>query len=286
MHEFKVILYVTLAVFITSLTGGLWAAEPLPSFPGAEGFGAASAGGRGGRVIKVTNLGAEGPGSLNWACAQEGPRTVVFDVSGVIEGDVVIRSSRISILGQTAPGAGITIKGMLKSAVSRRGEKIEDIVVRFLRVRPDSNETLNQQGDAIQFSAAQLVMIDHCSASWASDETIDVFQADDVTVQWCTVEDGDIAGHEEGVHNYGLIQGPDGRRISVHHTLFAHQKRRCPAIANGPADVVNNVVYNFRDGFLHDNPVNDSTFNIIGNYYKAGPNDKDIFPFCFGDGYY
>ncbi|MFH1070733.1 MAG: pectate lyase precursor [Candidatus Glassbacteria bacterium] len=282
----QVILHAVLLLILAARFESVKAEQALPAFPGAEGFGAANPGGRGGRVIKVTSLASSGPGSLAWACSQEGPRIVVFEVSGVIEGDVIVRSGRISILGQTAPGAGITIKGMLRSAVERRGEKIEDIVVRFLRVRPDSNQTLSQQGDAIQFSAARRVMIDHCSSSWASDETIDVFQADDVTVQWCTVEDGDIAGHEEGVHNYGLIQGPDGHRITVHHTLFAHQKRRCPAIANGPADVVNNVVYNFRDGFLHDNPVNDSTFNIVANYYKVGPNDPDIFPFCFGEGFY
>ena len=260
-------------------------AGPLPSFPGAEGFGAVTPGGRGGRVIKVTNLNPDGPGSLQAACDAAEPRIVVFDVSGVIDGDVVIRHGKISIMGQTAPGGGITIKGML-NCEAPRGEKIEDIVVRFLRVRPDSNETLNQQGDAIRFSSARRVMIDHCSTSWASDETIDVFTADDVTVQWCTVEDGDTSGHEEGVHNYGLIQGPNGHRITVHHTLFAHQKRRCPAVANGPADVVNNVVYNFRDGFLHDNRVNDKTFNIVGNYYKRGPDDPQIFPFCFRDGYY
>ena len=260
-------------------------ADAVPSFTGAEGFGAVTPGGRSGRVIKVTNLNPDGPGSLQAACDAAEPRIVVFDVSGVIHGDVVIRHGKISIMGQTAPGGGITIKGML-SCDAPRGEKIEDIIVRFLRVRPDSNETLNQQGDAIRFSSARRVMIDHCSTSWASDETIDVFVADDVTVQWCTVEDGDITGHEEGVHNYGLIQGPNGHRISVHHTLFAHQRRRCPAVANGPADIVNNVVYNFRDGFLHDNQVNDKTFNIVGNYYKRGPSDRQIFPFCFRDGYY
>jgi pectate lyase len=256
-----------------------------PSFPGAEGFGAVTPGGRGGRVIKVTNLNPNGPGSLQAACDLAEPRIVVFDVSGIIDGDVVIRHGKISIMGQTAPGAGITIKGKLSSEAPR-GEKLEDIMVRFLRVRPDSNKTLNQQGDAICFSAARRVMIDHCSTSWGSDETIDVFVADDVTVQWCTVEDGDTCGHEEGVHNYGLIQGPNGHRISIHHTLFAHQKRRSPAIANGPADVVNNVVYNFRDGFLHDNRVNDKTFNIVANYYKSGPSDPQIFPFCFRDGHY
>ena len=257
------------------------AAQTLPCFPGAEGFGSRTPGGRGGRVIKVTNLNTSGPGSLQAACSAQGPRIVVFDVSGVIPGEVLIEHGRISIMGQTAPGAGITIKGLLQSKATK--EKMEDIVVRFLRCRPDSNVTLHDRGDAIRFSQARRVMIDHISCSWASDETIDVFRADDVTVQWCTVEDGDTTGHFKGVHNYGLIQGPNGRRISVHHNLFAHQKRRCPAVANGPADIRNNVVYNFRDGFLHDNPTNDIPFNIIGNYYKRGPNDPRIFPFCFQD---
>ncbi len=257
------------------------AATGLPAFPGAEGFGAITPGGRGGRVIKVTNLNADGPGSFRAACGAEGPRIVVFDVSGVITGDVTIAHGKISVLGQTAPGAGITLRGMLVTPYGRKLPKVEDIVVRFMRFRPDSNLTLNQSGDALQLSNARRVILDHCSFAWASDETIDVFQADDVTVQWCTVEDGDTLGHEEGVHNYGLIQGPDGKRITVHHNLFAHMKRRCPAVANGPADIVNNVVYNFRDGFLHDNPTNGGIFNIVGNYYKRGPNDPQIFPFCF-----
>ena len=89
--------------------------KPLPAFPGAEGFGAVAKGGRGGRVIKVTNLQADGPGSLQAACREKGPRIIVFDVSGVIEGDVLIEHGEVSILGQTAPGAGITIAGSLKT---------------------------------------------------------------------------------------------------------------------------------------------------------------------------
>src|SRR5918999_1523995 len=107
----------------------------LPAFPGAEGFGAVAKGGRGGRVIKVTTLKPDGPGSLSAACREAGPRVVVFDVSGVIEGDVLIEHGEISILGQTAPGAGVTIAGSLKTRY-RAGRDIDDLVIRFLRVRP------------------------------------------------------------------------------------------------------------------------------------------------------
>lgn len=103
-------------------------AEGLPAFPVAEGFGAASIGGRGGRVIKVTNLDTRGPGSLQAACRAEGPRIVVFDVSGVIPGDVVIEHGRISIMGQTAPGAGVTIAGMLSTRYNPP-QTIDDVVV-------------------------------------------------------------------------------------------------------------------------------------------------------------
>ena len=273
--------------FCLLLSTALQASDKLPSFPGAEGFGADTPGGRGGRVIRVTNLNTSGPGSLQAACSADGPRIVVFTVSGVIPGPVSIEHGQITIAGQTALGAGITIKGMLHSTMTPLAERLEDIVVRYLRVRPDSNESLNDTGDAIRFSSVRRCVIDHVSCSWANDETIDIFQAEDVTVQWSTIEDGDTTGHFKGIHNFGLINGPDGRRVSVHHNLFAHQKRRCPAIANGPSDTRNNVVYNFRDGFLHDNPTNELTFNIIGNFYKRGPNDKNIFPFCFSeDGQY
>ena len=138
-------------------------------------------------------------------------------------------------------------------------------------------------GDAIQFSENKRVMLDHVSCAWAADESIDIFGAQDVSIQWCTIEESLVTGHPEGRHNYGLISGPNGARVSIHHTLFAHHARRCPAIANGPADVRNNVVYDFRDGFLHDNPPNDGGYNIVGNYYKRGPSDAKIFPFCFRD---
>ena len=126
------------------------------------------------------------------------------------------------------------------------------------------------------------MILDHLSCSWACDETIDIYSARDVTVQWCSIEESAITGHPEGRHNYGLISGPRGENVSIHHNLFAHHARRCPAIANGPADVRNNVIYNFRDGLSHEgHKPNDRGFNVIGNYYKRGPSDPKIFPFCF-----
>ncbi|MFC1613827.1 polysaccharide lyase family 1 protein [Gemmatimonadota bacterium] len=257
-------------------------ASDIPCFPQAEGFGATTPGGRGGRVIKVTNLKTSGPGSFQAACSAEGPRIVVFEVSGVIPGPVSIEHGQITIAGQTAPGAGITIKGRFGT---RAGVKrLEDIVVRFIRVRP--NRSFGDQWDAVQFNNADRCVLDHISACWAVDETFGLYKARDITVQWCTLEESDTEAHPKGIHNYGLLSGPEGRRVSIHHNLFANHSRRCPAVANGPADVRNNVVYNFRDGFLHDNPTNDIPFNIIANYYKKGPSSRKIFPFCFADSTY
>jgi len=251
----------------------------LPAFPGAEGFGADTPGGRGGKVIHVTDLNPSGPGSLQSACETPGPRIVVFDVSGVIRGDVVITEPYITIAGQTAAGDGVTINGMLSTAYTM-SKPIHDVIVRFLRVRarPGGGEN----GDAIQFSVVDRAVLDHISCSWAEDETIDIFsRATNVDIQWCTIEESAIQGHPKGRHNYGLIAGSNSNNISIHHNLFAHHARRNPAVGSGPADFRNNVVYNFRDGFSHEGNFKDPGFNIIGNYYKRGPSDPDIFPFCF-----
>lgn len=258
------------------------ASDALPAFPGAEGFGADTPGGRGGRVIKVTNLDGEGPGSLQAACEAKGPRIVVFEVSGVIRGDITITEPYITIAGQTAPGAGITIEGRLMTAYDRESP-VHDVVVRHLRIRAVPG--LGNQGDCVQFSTVNNAVLDHLSCAWAEDETIDLFsRATNVTVQWCTVEESSMTEERGGGHNYGLITGRDSHNISIHHNLFVHQRRRNPAIGSGPADFRNNVVYNFRDGFSHEGNYRDPGFNIIGNYYKRGPSDPDIFPFCFQEG--
>ena len=232
-------------------------------------------------MIKVTNLNPVGPGSLQEAVSAEGPRIVVFEVSGVIQGPVEIKHGQISIMGQTAPGAGITIRGPL---TTRPGPELRDIVVRFLRVRPRPHTGWNQ--DAVTFDDVAHCILDHISCSWGSDENMGLYNARDITVQWCALEESDPIGYPDGrAHNVGLLSGPGGTRISIHHNLFAHHRRRCPAVANGPTDIRNNVFYNFRDGLSHEgHRPNNLGFNVIGNYYKRGPSDPQIFPFCFVEG--
>ncbi|MES9968418.1 MAG: endo alpha-1,4 polygalactosaminidase [Candidatus Thiodiazotropha sp.] len=251
------------------------------AFPSAEGFGANASGGRNGQVIKVTNLNQSGAGSLQAALDIDAPRIIVFQVSGVIEGDILIPYGDVTIAGQTAPGAGITIHGRLTCQYSNPPD---NIIVRHLRVRADHStnpDIAGNQYDGIQCSRSANLIFDHISVSGGVDETFDLFSATDVTVQWSTISRADTDGHGEGVHNYGLIHGPDGSNITIHHNLFAHNGNRNPAVANGPAEIINNLVYNVRHGFIHHNPAT-GEFNIIGNYYKQGP-ENTLFPFFFDD---
>jgi pectate lyase len=261
------------------------AQDSIPAFPGAEGWGANCPGGRGGQVIHVTNLNNSGPGSLSEALNTPGPRIVVFDTSGVIQGDINFNQGNVTVLGQTAPSPGITINGMLSTSWDSTGEaRYEDIVMRFIRCRPNRRATITEWADAMQFGHGYRAILDHMTFSWASDETLDIFSTKFVTVQWCTIEESDTKGHAEGSHAYGMISGPDGGPTSIHHNLFAHHQRRCPAVANGLSDIRNNVVFDFRDGFLHDNPPNAETFNIVGNFWKSGRSSSQVYPFCFMDG--
>lgn len=266
------------------------ATDVLPAFPGAEGFGAISVGGRGGRVIKVTNLNSSGPGSLQAACAESGARIVVFDVGGVIPGDVAIVHSNITIAGQSAPAPGITIRGRLL-AQPQNQERLHDIVVRFLRFRPPP--ATGHGGDAIQLPKSERIILDHLSLAWANDEAIDIIHSSEVTVQWSTIEESDVGGHSKGVlHNYAILSAyPGSGNVSIHHNLFAHHSRRLPSISPGvegkPGDFRNNVVYNFRDGLSHEGHKPLAPVNLVANYYKRGPNAETIYPFNFDrDGQY
>lgn len=260
------------------------------AFPGAQGFGARATGGRGGTVIKVTNLNSSGEGSLNWAVLQPGPRIVVFDVSGVIQGDVTIPHGDITIAGQTAPCAGITLNGSLHTPY---GDDTSNIIIRHLRISPPNPTGSCSTHDSIQFSTANTIILDHIDASHAGDEIIDFWGgAHDITVQWSSIVYPISGGEGACDHPKGLINhracidhggcsssDPLGGRISVHHNLFAHCQNRTPALSTGPADVINNVVYNGREGFVHHNivgahstdPTAVGEFNIIGNSYIEGP---------------
>ena len=256
------------------------------AFPSATGFGAKATGGRGGRVIKVTNLNASGPGSLQDALNQNEPRTIVFEVSGVIESvePIVVRHGNVTIAGQTAPGAGITLKSRFYGAYD---SSVTNIIVRHLRIRPhDFSEITGvaaDQYDALQFSKNSNMIFDHVSVAFGVDETFDIYAAKDVTVQWSIIQEGSTLGDNSGAHNFGLISGPEGQRLSVNNNLFVNNANRNPAITNGPAEVLNNVIYNARHGFIHHNPAS-GDFNIVGNYFKQGPNNS-LHPFYFDDDY-
>jgi pectate lyase len=266
-------------------------AYALPAFPGAQGFGAAASGGRGGKLIKVTTLAESGAGSLKAALATPGPRIIVFDVSGVIdlgppnvnspydESDsnniLVIEHGDVTIAGQTAPGGGITIRGRL---YAKYDTSVGNIILRHVRIRPPAAGGSNgEQYDALRFSRNSMVIVDHVSVAFGVDENIDAYESADFTLQWSTIEEPATVGHPEGQHNYGILN--DNGRISVHHNLFVHSKNRNPALGGGPAESRNNVAYNVRHGFVHHN-VADGKFNIVGNYFRRGPSDQ-LIPFYF-----
>lgn len=255
----------------------------LPAFPGAEGFGAMSMGGRGGRVFKVTNLDDEGPGSLREAVEANEPRIVVFDISGTIElrSGLTIRRPYITVAGQTAPGAGICLKdyGLVVEA--------NHVIVRFLRIRPGDNA--GEELDALWVADGRDVIIDHCSVSWGVDETLSVASSEktlgNVTVQWCMITESlNCSVHMKGCHGYGsLIRGGWGNGVTYHHNLYAHHRGRSPRPGNYNStrrdpnglsfDFRNNVVYNWSGTYAGYNADTDSItrMNLVGNYYIQGP---------------
>lgn len=252
---------------------------PLLAFPGAEGFGALSVGGRGGRVIKVTNLNDSGPGSFRAALRESGPRIIVFQISGTIQAThtLAVTNPFVTIAGQTAPGPGITLQGASLSI------KTHDVIVRGLRVRVGDQLAVDQGApdgirvEATPDSPVYNIIIDHCSISWAIDENLSTYQqVRNITFQWNIISEGLKASlHPEGSHSMGLLIYEHAKRISIHHNLFAHNDRRNPRLgADTEVEVINNVVYNWGEAATHiadDNEVNLPSFaNLIGNFYKPG----------------
>ena len=270
-------------------SGGSTDTGDLPAFPGAEGWGSITSGGRNGRIIKVTNLKSSGPGSLAEACSAEGSRIVVFEVSGVIRGDVLITNPYITIAGQTSPGAGITIEGKLGTF----DFGAHDIIVRHLRIR--RQRITGSDGDAIQMgglgpdkTGTYNIILDHLSLCWGNDEVIDLYNANHVTVQWCTIEESDDKGNDKGEHNYGIISAAENSgAVTVHHNLWAHHSRRIPCMApyreNATDEFCNNLIYNCRGGYTDDGHGNRarSPVNLYMNYYRRGPQTIDrIYPYA------
>jgi pectate lyase len=247
----------------------------IPAFPGAEGFGTDTPGGRGGRVIAVTTLADGGPGSLREALTAKGPRIVVFRVGGTIalKSHLHITEPYITVAGQTAPGGGILIRdaGLYVDA--------HDVVLRHLRVRIGAStvEEYNTQDPIRIEGTAHHVVVDHCSFSWSIDECASARgPGHDITYQWCIIGEAlkqpfpkEMTDNEDRSHSMGMILGGNPDRCTTHHNLILHNNSRNPRIQGGLHDVRNNLVYHWRSipAMFSRNP----RVNFIGNYYKPGP---------------
>jgi len=247
--------------------------RPPLAFPGAEGFGASTPGGRGGRVVVVRNLDDSGPGSFRDAVGAPGPRTVVFRVGGLITllRKVVIAEPFLTIAGQTAPGGGICFRGQPVELLTH------DVVVRHLRFRP--GDVSGAEVDALSVgSGSRRVVLDHCSAGWSVDESLSLSSdVADVTVQWCLIAEAlDRSVHRKGPHGYGsLVRATGG--VTLHHNLWAHNAARNPRLGDDYGrppwplfDVRNNVIYDYggiASGMTGDN----LRANYVGNYVRPGP---------------
>ncbi len=260
----------------TVTRGDIWSFRcRQPAFPSAEGYGRFAIGGRGGRVIKVTNLEDAGPGSFRAAVEAEGPRTVVFDIGGRIElqSRLIIRNSFLTIAGQTAPGLGICLSnfnlGMLGA---------HDVIIRHLRVRP--GDTAGMTLDGMGMASCDHCIIDHCSISWSQDEAFSSRSARNITLQRTLISEAlNIAGHKkyEKGSAHGFAASIGGDIGSFHHNLLAHCAGRNWSLAGGlnqasrhtgRLDIRNNVVYNWQYRTT-DGGARQVVFE--NNFYKPGP---------------
>ena len=257
-----------------------------PAFPGAEGHGRFVTGGRGGKIFHVTNLNDSGTGSFRDA-VKSGKRIIVFDVAGVIalKSDLKF-ADNITILGQTAPSPGITLRYYTVQPGSNN-------IIRFIRIRRGQEKDINDGADASWQRNKTGIIFDHCSFSWSIDEVASFYDNNNFTMQWCTVAESlTNPGHSKGAHGYGGIWG--GKLASFHHNFVAHLMNRGPRF-NGArygwtgytnnkeystykwqntvqaenVDFRNCVMYNAQ-GTCYGGP-GGGQINIVNNYYKAGP---------------
>ncbi len=266
---------------------------PIPAFRGADGPGKWVTGGRGAgtTLFRVTNLNNSGTGSLRAACEASGKRIVIFEVSGYINltTDLWIENGDITILGQTAPGDGIT----LRNYQFKIRDNVENVIIRFIRSRMGDGSTQTiYEGDAFGARFGRNMIIDHCSFSWSTDEVLSVYGIENLTVQWCIASEPlALSKHGNTVngnspHNFGGIWG--GKNAGFHHNLFASCRQRMPRCDShsvylndtnrtnyrGVADMRNNLFYNWSLRAAEggeSGPGSQGQFNFINNYFKPGP---------------
>lgn len=267
-----------------------WASKPedlvkadIPAFPGAEGGGAYTPGGRGGRVLVVTSLADSGPGTLRWACEQGGARTVVFNVAGVIQlqSPINVRAPYITIAGQTAPGDGVCVAGASFLLDTH------DIIIRHMRFRRGAKDVAFRD-DALGGNCVGNVIIDHCSSTWGLDENMSIYRhvwnrkADGSYSKLPTVNvtiQNSIFAEALNLYNHAFGATIGGHNSMFCRNLFASNiSRNCSIGMDGGFNLVNNVTYNWWNRSVDGGDEN-SLLNIINNYFKPGPitpKDKPI----------
>ena len=259
-----------------------WAARPtdlpqasIPAFPGAEGGGAFSYGGRGGRVIVVTSLDDSGPGTLREACEQGGARIIVFNVAGIIrlKSPLIIRAPYVTIAGQTAPGDGVCVAG------ESVWINTHDVVIRYMRFRRGETN-VGRRDDSIGGNPVGNIMIDHVSASWGLDENMSMYRhmydpgdgskeqklgTVNITIQ------NSIFAEALDTYNHSFGSTLGGENCTFMRNLWANNTGRNPSIGwNGIFNFVNNVVFNWMHRSIDGGDYR-ASYNIINNYFKPGP---------------
>ncbi len=242
------------------------------AFPGAEGFGKFASGGRGGSVIKVTNLNNSGTGSLRAALDASGPRTIVFEVGGTINltSNIYVDNGDVTIAGQTAPGDGILIRGgMVQFEES-------NVIVRYLRFRPGPSAPSGS--DAVSITAwtgnvVEDVIFDHCSFSWGDDENFNLRGVNGGIVRNVTIQNSIISEN-----TYGLLTSTGCYNVSIYKNLFALNSERnirsnYPVSGQLEYEMINNIIYGFRSA---TKPSLGIKFTVLNNHYKKS---SQISPF-------
>lgn len=303
-------LLLTGAALVALPTSSL-AKDDQPAFPGAMGWAASTPGGRGGRIVRVTTLAGDGPGSLRAALEAEGPRIVVFEVGGVIDlngHDIRVQTPFLTIAGQTAPEPGITL---IKGGI---GIRTHDVIVRHIRVRPGANGAAPRSGwevDGLTTSGGWNVIVDQCSFSWATDENLSAsgprFGGGETVEQWrqntsrritfsrnIVAEGLSHSSHAKGEHSKGTLIHDNATEVLIVGNLYAHDYERNQLFKGGAhAVTANNLIYDPGNRCMHyalnaeewvGRPWEAGQLSIVGNVTRGGPSTRADLPFLIVEG--